>query len=77
MASSPAPSGAAATGYVPAIFAGLVASLVGIGLARFGYTPLLPVMIHAQDFTKTANCWGIDNNRRGTNSNRIVVLRRP
>ncbi len=50
MASSPAPSGAAATGYVPAIFAGLVASLVGIGLARFGYTPLLPVMIHAQWF---------------------------
>ena len=50
MASSPAPSGAAATGYVPAIFAGLVASLVGIGLARFGYTPLLPVMIHVQWF---------------------------
>jgi hypothetical protein len=35
---------------VPVIFAGLVASLVGIGLARFGYTPLLPVMIHAQWF---------------------------
>lgn len=35
------------------------------------------VMIHAQEFTKTANCWGIDNNTRGTNTNRIVVLRRP
>lgn len=34
------------------------------------------VMVNAQDFTKTANCWGIDNNKRGTNTNRIVVLRR-
>ena len=34
------------------------------------------VMINAQQFTKTANCWGIDNNRRGTNTNRIVLLRR-
>lgn len=36
--------------YFPAIFAGLAASLVGIGLARFAYTPLLPAMIHAQWF---------------------------
>jgi hypothetical protein len=28
-----------------AIFAGLCASLVGIGLARFGYTPLIPPLI--------------------------------
>jgi len=35
------------------------------------------VMINAQNFTKTANCWGIDNNKGGTNTNRIVVLRRP
>jgi hypothetical protein len=35
------------------------------------------VMVHAQEFTKTANCWGVDNNRAGTNTNRIVVLRRP
>lgn len=34
------------------------------------------VMVNRQDFTKTANCWGIANNARGTNSNRIVVLRR-
>jgi hypothetical protein len=33
-------------------------------------------MIHAQKFTKTANCWGIDNNARGTNTHRVVVLRR-
>jgi hypothetical protein len=35
------------------------------------------VMLHTQKFTKTANCWGVDNNTRGTNTNRIVVLRRP
>ncbi len=34
----------------PAIFAGLAASLVGIGLARFAYTPLLPPMIHEHWF---------------------------
>ena len=30
-----------------------------------------------QEFTKTANCWGVDNNARGTNTNRIVLLRKP
>lgn len=44
--------------------------------AAAGFEPIA-VMIHAQEFTKTANCWGVDNNRRGTNTNRIVVLRRP
>jgi hypothetical protein len=34
-------------------------------------------MINAQNFTKTANCWGVDNNKGGTNTNRIVVMRRP
>ena len=38
----------AATGR--AIFAGLCASLVGIGLARFAYTPLIPPMIEAHWF---------------------------
>ncbi|QTN32447.1 site-specific DNA-methyltransferase [Akkermansiaceae bacterium] len=32
------------------------------------------IMINSQDFTKTANCWGVSNNRKGTNSNRIVIL---
>ncbi len=31
----------------PVIFAGLCASLLGIGLARFAYTPLLPVLIQS------------------------------
>ena len=34
------------------------------------------VVINQQTFTKTANIWGVDNNERGTNSNRIVVMQR-
>jgi hypothetical protein len=34
------------------------------------------VMINQQAFTKTANCWGVGNNEKGTNTNRIVVLQR-
>lgn len=33
------------------------------------------VLINVQEFTKTANIWGVDNNEKGTNTNRIVVLR--
>ncbi|HVM50577.1 MAG TPA: DNA methyltransferase [Candidatus Acidoferrum sp.] len=40
-----------------------------------GLEPLL-VLINDQKFTKTANCWGVDNNAKGTNTNRIVVFRR-
>ena len=32
------------------------------------------VMINDQEFTKTANCWGVANNARGTNTNRIVLF---
>jgi hypothetical protein len=34
------------------------------------------VVVNAQKFTKTANCWGVTNNQKGTNSNRIVVVRK-
>ena len=34
------------------------------------------IVVNEQRFTKTSNTWGVDNNRGGTNSNRIVVLRR-
>jgi hypothetical protein len=34
------------------------------------------VMVNQQEFTKTANCWGVQNNAKGTNTNRIVVLQR-
>jgi len=40
-----------------------------------GLHPLL-VVINAQQFTKTANCWGVRNNSKGTNTNRIVVFRK-
>lgn len=36
----------------------------------------LGVMVNQQDFTKTSNCWGVSNNRSGTNTNRIVLLKR-
>lgn len=34
------------------------------------------VMVNQQEFTKTANCWGVANNSKGTNSNRIVLLQK-
>jgi len=34
------------------------------------------VLINDQDFTKTSNCWGITNDTRGTNTNRIVLFQR-
>ena len=36
----------------------------------------LAVVVNQQEFTKTANCWGVANNASGTNTNRIVMLRR-
>ena len=40
-----------------------------------GLDPVV-VLINDQKFTKTANCWGVDNNFKGTNTNRIVVFRK-
>ena len=40
-----------------------------------GFEPVL-VLINDQKFTKTANCWGIDNMAKGTNTNRVVVFRK-
>lgn len=34
------------------------------------------VLVNRQKFTKTSNCWGVANNARGVNSNRVVVARR-
>lgn len=36
----------------------------------------LGVIVNQQRFTKTANCWGVNNNQGGTNSNRIILLQR-
>lgn len=41
-----------------------------------GLTPAL-ILINDQKFTKTANCWGVDNMTKGTNTNRIVVFQKP
>ncbi|GBC96453.1 hypothetical protein HRbin16_02257 [bacterium HR16] len=40
--------------------------------------PLLPeaIVINDQHFTKTAHIWGVSNRMKGTNTNRIVLLRR-
>lgn len=32
------------------------------------------ILINDQKFTKTSHCWGIDNLRKGTNTNRIVIF---
>ena len=32
------------------------------------------IVINAQQFTKTSNIWGISNNKKGTNTNRIVLF---
>lgn len=36
----------------------------------------LGVMVNDQAFTKTANCWGVSNGAKGTNTNRIVLFQR-
>ncbi len=35
---------------------------------------LVSIYVNKQKFTKTANCWGINNNRQGTNTNRILLF---
>lgn len=40
-----------------------------------GLTPEF-VLINSQKFTKTSNCWGVKNELKGTNTNRVVVFGR-
>lgn len=49
-ATAPAGAGASGAALLRYLFAGFCASLVSIGLARFVYTPLLPVLIQAHWF---------------------------
>lgn len=49
-------------------------AVIPAGIAA-GLAPVL-VLINAQRFTKTANCWGVDNNEAGTNTNRVVVFKK-
>lgn len=32
--------------------------------------------INRQSFTKLAHCWSVENNQKGTNSNRCLVIRK-
>lgn len=41
-----------------------------------GFQPRF-VLVNSQQFTKTAACWGVSNNSKGTNTNRIVGLEKP
>jgi len=42
---------------------------------RAGFSAIA-IIINEQVFTKTANIWGINNNRKGTNTNRIVLFKK-
>ena len=53
----------------------LMETLVVPAAAEAGLRPIL-IMINDQKFTKTANCWGVSNLRKGTNTNRIVLLQK-
>lgn len=35
------------------------------------------ILLNEQTFTKTAHTWGVTNNTRGTNSNRVVIFKKP
>jgi DNA methylase len=49
-------------------------SVISAGIAA-GLEPEL-VVINSQQFTKTANCWGVRNNDLGTNTNRVVLFKK-
>jgi len=50
-------------------------AVLPLGLAA-GFQSL-GVLVNQQAFTKTAHIWGVGNNQAGTNSNRIVMFRKP
>ena len=35
---------------------------------------IIGVLVNEQEFSKTSNVWGITNNRKGTNTNRVVMM---
>ena len=51
----------------------LLETLVVPAAMEAGLKPLM-VLVNDQMFTKTANCWGVDNRTKGTNTNRIVLI---
>lgn len=53
----------------------LLESLVVPAAAAAGLEPLL-ILVNDQRFTKTSNCWGVENLKKGTNTNRIVLIQK-
>ena len=53
----------------------LLEDLVMPAAMSAGLKPIA-VLINDQEFTKTSNCWGVDNAAKGTNTNRIVILQK-
>ncbi len=51
----------------------LLETLVVPAAMEAGLKPLM-VLVNDQTFTKTANCWGVENRTKGTNTNRIVLI---
>ncbi|MXW79790.1 MAG: hypothetical protein F4Z57_12570 [Gemmatimonadetes bacterium] len=51
----------------------LLETLVVPAATEAGLKPLM-VLVNDQIFTKTANCWGVNNRTKGTNTNRIVLI---
>ncbi len=35
---------------------------------------IIGVLVNQQEFSKTSNVWGVTNNRKGTNTNRVVMM---
>jgi len=52
----------------------LESSVLKIG-REAGLCPKL-VLINDQIFTKTSNCWGVENLKKGTNTNRIILFQK-
>ena len=52
----------------------LETSVLKIG-REAGLRPVL-VLINDQIFTKTSNCWGVENLKKGTNTNRIILFQK-
>jgi hypothetical protein len=53
----------------------LLESLIVPAAAEAGLRPLM-VLVNDQVFTKTSNCWGVDNLKKGTNTNRIILIQK-
>ena len=51
----------------------LLETLVAPAATAAGLIPRM-VVVNDQAFTKTSHCWGVENRKKGTNTNRVVLL---